>query len=172
MFELENAPTYGARIALAFLNAEKHAPPLSPAERHVLTLLLDGHDSRAIARARSTSVHTIANQINSIFRKFRICSRTELAALASAPLHGEIHRNWLARQADANPTGVLQLTPRQQRVLRLRASGQSIKFIAFELEIPLSTVSSELTKAMRALDIRSPLELCALFGRTNTPAAA
>jgi DNA-binding NarL/FixJ family response regulator len=172
MLELESAPTYGARIVLAFLKAQGHAPPLSPAERHVLTLLLDGHDSRAIARARSTSVRTIANQINSIFRKFRICSRTELAALASGPFHGEIHRDWLARQADPNPASLLQLTPRQQRILRLRASGHSIKFIGFELGITISTASTELTKAMRDLDIRSPLELCAVFSPTNTHVAA
>jgi DNA-binding NarL/FixJ family response regulator len=172
MFELDNAPTYGARIVLALLNAEADVPPLTPAERHVLTLLLDGHDNRAIARARSTSVRTIANQVNSTFRKFRICSRTELAARASGPLHGEIHRNWLARQADANRASLLQLTPRRRQMLRLRASGHSIKFIGFELGVAMSTASTELTKAMRDLDIRSPLELCALFSPTNTQAAA
>ena len=171
MLELENAPTYGARIVLALLNADADAPPLTPAERHVLTLLLDGHDNRAIARARSTSVRTIANQVNGAFRKFRICSRTELAARASGPLHGEIHRDWLARQADANRASLL-LTPRQRLVLRLRARGHSIKFIGFELGIAISTASTELTKARRDLDIRSAVELCALFGPTNTQVAA
>ena len=172
MLELESAPTYGARIVLDFLNADADAPPLTPAERHVLTLLLDGHDTRAIARARSTSVRTIANQIHNVFRKFGTCSRTELAARASGPLHGEIHRGWLKRQADANHASLLQLTPRQRQALHLRARGHSIKFIGFELGIAISTASTELTKAMRDLDIRSPLELCALFSPTNTQAAA
>ena len=57
-------------------------------------------------------------------------------------------------------------------MLRLRAGGHSIKFIGFELGIAISTASTALTKAMRTLDIRSPLELCAVFSPANKQVAA
>jgi DNA-binding CsgD family transcriptional regulator len=56
---------------------------LTPAERAVLCSLLEGKSNRAIARERSTSVRTIANQVASIYRKAGVSSRCELAARCS-----------------------------------------------------------------------------------------
>lgn len=53
---------------------------LSPAEREILGLLLNDHDSASIAAARGTSPRTVANQIASLFRKLGVQSRAELAA--------------------------------------------------------------------------------------------
>lgn len=53
---------------------------LAPSEQEVLVLVLEGHSTAAIARARGTSPRTIANQIATIFRKVGVCSRAELAA--------------------------------------------------------------------------------------------
>jgi DNA-binding CsgD family transcriptional regulator len=53
---------------------------LTPAEREVALLVLDGHDSATIAELRGTSVRTTANQVASIFRKVGVRSRAELAA--------------------------------------------------------------------------------------------
>ena len=53
---------------------------LSPAEREVLRLVLDGRDNASIAAERGTSPRTTANQVASIFRKLRVSSRAELAA--------------------------------------------------------------------------------------------
>jgi DNA-binding CsgD family transcriptional regulator len=53
---------------------------LTPAERDVLSLLLLGKSDVAIAKARSKSARTVANQIAGLFRKFEVHSRAELAA--------------------------------------------------------------------------------------------
>jgi DNA-binding CsgD family transcriptional regulator len=55
---------------------------LSPAEREVVALLLQGRDNASIARLRGTSVRTIANQVASIFSKLGVHSRSELAVRA------------------------------------------------------------------------------------------
>ncbi len=55
---------------------------LSPAEREVVALLLQGRDNASIARLRGTAVRTIANQVASIFAKLGVRSRSELAVRA------------------------------------------------------------------------------------------
>jgi len=54
---------------------------LSAAEREVADLAIAGNSNESIAKTRGTSVRTVANQLASIFRKLRISSRFELAAL-------------------------------------------------------------------------------------------
>lgn len=56
---------------------------LTHAEREVLALLLDGQKNSAIAEARGTSARTVANQIQAIFKKLGVSSRSELVALLS-----------------------------------------------------------------------------------------
>lgn len=58
---------------------------LSPAEREVLALLVNGYDVAAIAEARETSPRTATNQLASIYRKLGVGSRAELAAKITAP---------------------------------------------------------------------------------------
>ncbi len=171
MLQLEASPTYGARTALALLDADAEAPRLTAAEQHVLTLMLDGCDNQTIATERGTSARTIANQVSSLLRKFKLCSRAELAARASGFLRADILRDWQVR-AGAIAAGLAQVTPRQRLALSLRARGHSIKFISFELGIAMSTVSAELKLTRRKLDIRSSLELCAVFGQIDPQAAA
>ena len=55
--------------------------PLSQAEVAVAELLLEGKSNADIARARGTSVRTVANQVANIFRKLDVASRSELYAL-------------------------------------------------------------------------------------------
>jgi DNA-binding CsgD family transcriptional regulator len=53
---------------------------LTPAERAVFDMLLQGASNAAIARARAGSVRTVANQVASIFQKLGVGSRYELIA--------------------------------------------------------------------------------------------
>lgn len=53
---------------------------LTPAERAVLGGVILGQSDRDIARARGTSVRTVAKQIATLLRKFRVSGRGELAA--------------------------------------------------------------------------------------------
>jgi DNA-binding CsgD family transcriptional regulator len=51
---------------------------ITPAEREVAELLVDGQSKGEIARRRSTSTHTVACQLRAIFRKLRAGGRCEL----------------------------------------------------------------------------------------------
>lgn len=53
---------------------------LTEAESEVLELVLQGLSNRAIAERRGTSRRTVANQIQSSFRKLGVSSRAELMA--------------------------------------------------------------------------------------------
>jgi DNA-binding NarL/FixJ family response regulator len=65
--------------------------PLSEAELAVKEALLRGDSNAEIARARGTSVRTIANQVASIFKKLGVRSRAELAAQTSLTRKHETH---------------------------------------------------------------------------------
>ena len=56
-------------------------PKLTPAEERVLALVGVGLTNAAIARARGTSVRTVANQVSSILEKTGRPTRRTLAAL-------------------------------------------------------------------------------------------
>ncbi len=56
---------------------------LTSAEREVALLALAGKSNNEIAEARHCSVRTVANQLQSVFRKLGIRSRAELAAKVS-----------------------------------------------------------------------------------------
>ncbi len=51
---------------------------LSSAERAVALGLLEGQSNAEIAKARRTSVRTIANQVSSLFKKLGVQSRSQL----------------------------------------------------------------------------------------------
>jgi DNA-binding CsgD family transcriptional regulator len=53
---------------------------LTPAEREVAALVASGCSNREIASRRAASVHTIGNQLASIYGKFGVTSRHELIA--------------------------------------------------------------------------------------------
>ena len=55
-------------------------PTLSAAQRDVLARVLAGHSNAAIARARSTSPRTVANQVAELLRRFQLSSRRDLIA--------------------------------------------------------------------------------------------
>lgn len=59
--------------------SRQETAPLTDAERDVVRRALEGAPTSAIAAARRTSPRTVANQLQSIFRKLGIASRAELA---------------------------------------------------------------------------------------------
>jgi DNA-binding CsgD family transcriptional regulator len=75
---------------------------LSPSEREVAELLVDGYTAREIARARDVSPRTIANQLASIFTKFKLSGRVQLMAyLAASTLKGAVR--------EASPSGPIMM---------------------------------------------------------------
>jgi DNA-binding CsgD family transcriptional regulator len=68
-------------VVLSYPDAPAAIPAaLTAAEREVVRLALDGLSNAQVARARGTSVSTVANQLASIFRKLGVGSRYELIA--------------------------------------------------------------------------------------------
>lgn len=58
---------------------------LTEAERAVATMVIDGLSNAEIATRRGTSVRTVANQLQSLYRKLNVSSRLELARLGLKP---------------------------------------------------------------------------------------
>lgn len=63
------------------INADAHFALLTPREREVLTLWLDGFNDKKVAARLGTKVQTVRNQIASIEHKLGARSREELVAL-------------------------------------------------------------------------------------------
>jgi len=61
------------------------SPPLTTAERGVVTALLEGRSYAEIAGGRGTSIDTVAKQASSAFRKLGVSSRSELVARGILP---------------------------------------------------------------------------------------
>ncbi len=73
----------GAYAVLSFSTEAGRVPDaLTPAEREVLRALLSCRSNLQIARERGTSIRTVANQVQALFRKLGVGSRAELAAWA------------------------------------------------------------------------------------------
>lgn len=72
----------GSRRAMVFSFPVKVLDdhPLSPTERHVFLLLLCGFPARQIASLRETGLRTVAKQIEAVYRKLGVSSRSELAS--------------------------------------------------------------------------------------------
>ena len=65
---------------------ERRVRKLTDAEREVLAAILAGSTNQDIARRRQASAQTVAKQVQSVFRKLGVRSRSELAAhLQAAP---------------------------------------------------------------------------------------
>lgn len=59
--------------------AAKESLALTRSEKDILAMLAQGASNAEIARARRTSIRTVANQIAKLLRKFGVRSRYELA---------------------------------------------------------------------------------------------
>lgn len=63
---------------------------LTAAERAVVELMLAGHSVAAIARRRVVSAKTVSNQLGSIYARFGVRGRVELAALLGSSSRGAL----------------------------------------------------------------------------------
>lgn len=74
------------RIISVSCEADSSKDRLTQAEAAVAEALLSGQSQREIAHQRGTSVRTVANQVQSIYRKYGVRSREELALALLAGL--------------------------------------------------------------------------------------
>lgn len=63
---------------VAFPRPDSELPAVPPAELSVLRYLVEGMTHSEIARRRGTAIRTVANQLASVFRRFRVSGRREL----------------------------------------------------------------------------------------------
>jgi two-component system, NarL family, nitrate/nitrite response regulator NarL len=68
-------PPEGFRAA-----ADEAAPPLTPREAEILTLIGQGMSNKAVARALGISVHTVKFHLEALFAKLEATSRAEAVA--------------------------------------------------------------------------------------------
>jgi DNA-binding NarL/FixJ family response regulator len=76
--EIERLTAADDLIILSWSAVAEPPATLSAAEREVLAHIVRGESNADIARARSTSVRTVANQVASLLRKTAAESRFEL----------------------------------------------------------------------------------------------
>jgi DNA-binding CsgD family transcriptional regulator len=69
----------------------------------------------------------------------------------------------MAKRNAITPRGWDVLSERQTQILAYLAEGQAPKIIAYQLGLSMTTVSSDLSRAMRNLSVRSRLELVAAY---------
>jgi DNA-binding CsgD family transcriptional regulator len=115
---------FGAQdfVVFSFSSGGVSAPPgLSAAEREVARAALEGRSNAEIAALRGTSVRTVANQLQSIFRKLGVSGRTELiqwsqVGFAGLPRGGRVAgRRRSQRAAEERPARRKRHVVRQRR---------------------------------------------------------
>ena len=72
-------------VLIRYSKADSLATRLTESELEVAELALHGHSNRSISRLRGTSMHTVSNQLRSVYRKLGIRARSELASAIAEP---------------------------------------------------------------------------------------
>lgn len=155
---------------------------LTPAERAVVEAALAGLSNADIARARSTSTRTIANQLSSAYKKLGVRSRGALAHKLCEPSEQNdlttrelLTGSWtLAEHADsgerrwaiARPSPT-RLEPSELRALALRAKGASLATIAHDLGVSEATASRRAKSGMQKLGVSTVTELARLLAERS-----
>jgi len=96
--------------------------PLTDAEREVAIMLMQGATYATIAGSRNTSEHTIANQVQAIYGKLGVRSRTELAARAAPD-----HRRSGTETTDRRLTTTDEGTTGSERLIFVSADGRLLQ---------------------------------------------
>jgi DNA-binding NarL/FixJ family response regulator len=83
---IEQRSVRAERFLVISRSLPSERPELTSAENAVAHLFLQGQTLRAIGQSRGSSVRTVANQVQSVYRKLRVNSRAELVRmLGSSP---------------------------------------------------------------------------------------
>jgi DNA-binding CsgD family transcriptional regulator len=80
--DIEVVTIDGMELAILSRDLPQPRSDISPAEEDVLACVVKGMSNAKIAKARGTSPRTVANQIASLLRKFKVSSRYELIVAA------------------------------------------------------------------------------------------
>ncbi len=136
-------------LAAAHRAMAEHQRVAMPFDR-ARTLLLFGQLERRLRKKESASAN--------------LAAALEIFEQHNVPLWADRTRSELAR-ANVGPHGSRQLTPSEQRVAELAASGMKNRDVANALFISPKTVEANLARIYRKLGIRSRAELGRHIGR-------
>ncbi len=117
---------------------------LSPRERDVALLVVEGFGNQAIAAELHVSEHTVRAHVSRVLAAFGVASRAAVAARLPG-----------AMAPDARTDPPAALTPRQNAVVECIARGETNERIAQELGISIKTVEKHVTAILRRWDVAS-----------------
>lgn len=92
----------GQEVLLIGFEVPRGPPTLTPAEHEVASLLVLGKRNREIAEARGTTVRTINKQVESLYLKLGVRSRSQLALVMNVVDSGRTH-DGAARDVEGAP---------------------------------------------------------------------
>jgi len=118
---------------------------LSPRERDVALLIVEGFSNNAIASELHLSEHTVQVHVSRVLAAFGVASRFALAARLYAELPSS------PDEADVPAT----LTPRQNAVVDQIVLGHSNERIGRELGVSIKTVEKHVSEVFRRWDVAS-----------------
>lgn len=188
---LERVAQQAARLSAVVANAlefeRRHAQPvpqappdpgdprrrLTPRERQVLDLVVEGRSSKEIARSLGITRATARCHVQNMLTKLGVGSRVHAAALAAAPLLShptpqiptpEIPTPQIPTPQIPSATHrtLQKLTARETEVLRALAAGLDRREIAAQLYLSPHTVRTHVQRVLAKLDVHSVLSALAL----------
>lgn len=130
---------------------------LHPREKQVAELLAQGATNNEIAKELGTTPKTVSSQVYAIFKRNHLRSRHELTFVLAYQLY-------TPRKLTVE---LKLLTPAQNRVARLYASGMRQAEVAKELGISGKTVSAHLCAVFEKLGVWNASELTSLLVRVQ-----
>jgi DNA-binding NarL/FixJ family response regulator len=117
---------------------------LSPRERDVALLVVEGFGNQAIASELHVSEHTVRAHVSRVLAAFGVASRAAVAARLSGTV-----------APDASQEQLAALTPRQNAVVDCIMRGQTNEQIGHELGISVKTVEKHVTEILRRWNVAS-----------------
>jgi DNA-binding CsgD family transcriptional regulator len=156
---LRRLPSSPPEAVLRVSGALEHAEPAAFARTARETLRAAVRDiDRARCRARRQDDNALSLWRGLVAGRWSLVERFD----------DDGRRYFVARRNDPDVSAPLALTRRERQVIAYAAMGHSLKLIAYELGLSVSTVAEHRTTAMRKLRVRSVAELTGLRVATDS----
>jgi DNA-binding NarL/FixJ family response regulator len=171
---VERAQAGGATVLIAHRNEPRAPDPrgLSPRERAIVELVLDGASNKQVAYTLGSSHGTVASHLRRALRKLGFASRVDLMRVGALAA-GQATRSRLGAGLDVvvlergAPGWELPLTEAERAVALLVCEGLTNAQIAHRRGTAARTVANQLASTFGKLGVGSRAELALLMSRTS-----